>query len=105
MTTTDESPISVANLFKWLTIMMLFVVCGCLFINIRSQQVAKGKEIQRLKREQVSLKIAMQNVEANIKLALAPGALEERLGIMESSLGPVSVEQTEELTPQMTVAR
>ena len=101
----DNSTISVANLAKWSTVMMLFVVCGCLFINIRSQHVAKGKEIQSLKQKQVTLSIAIQNVEADIKRNLAPRVLEARLQAYNSTLSPVSVDQTENLIPEMTASR
>ena len=101
----ENSTISIANLAKWSTVMTLFVVCGCLFINIRSQHVAKGKEIQGLKQKQAILSIAIQDVEADIKRNLAPRVLEARLQAYNSTLEAVSVEQTETLIPGMTALR
>ncbi|MFT4638495.1 MAG: hypothetical protein ACI8T1_001816 [Verrucomicrobiales bacterium] len=101
----DNSTITVANLAKWSTVMMLFVVCGCLFINIRSQHVSKAREIQVLKDNLVSLSIAIQNVDADIKRNLAPRVLEARLQAYNSTLRAVGVEHTEELIPEMTALR
>lgn len=102
---TPDSSISIASLCKGSTIMMLFVVCSCLFINVRSQQMTKRQQIQDLKHEQASLRVAIQKVEADIKRNLAPRVLESRLQAYNSTLERVNVEQTEELVPEMTASR
>ena len=99
-----ESPVSSANLVKVATILMLGVVCGCLFINVRAQQVTKRAKIQKLKEKHVLIRIALQNVDVDIKRNLAPGVLEARLQAYHSDLKPVGVEQTEELVPEMTAS-
>lgn len=100
-----DTSISIAALCKGSTIMMLFVVCSCLFINVRSQQVTKRQQIQDLKHEQASLRVTIQKVEADIKRNLAPRVLESRLQAHNSTLARVNVEQTEELVPEMTASR
>ncbi|MCH1505943.1 MAG: hypothetical protein L7V86_20340 [Verrucomicrobiales bacterium] len=100
-----DSPIGVSLVVKGATVLMLGVVCGCLYINIRAGQVAKRQQIQELKEEQVIVRIAIQNVEADIKRNLAPRVLEARLAAYNSDLRPVSVEQTEALAPEMTASR
>ena len=100
-----ESPVSIANLAKWATVLMLFVVCGCLLINVRAQHTGKRNKINELKQAQVSVLIAVQNVEADIKRNLAPRVLEARLQAYHSDLAPVSVERTEALIPDMTASR
>ena len=102
---THQTPVNLAHLLKWSTVMALFVVCGCLFINIRSQHVAKRNKIQELKDEQASVSVAIQNVEADIKRNLAPRVLEARLQAHNSTLRPVSIEQTEELVSGITASR
>lgn len=101
----EESPISVANLFKWTTIMTLFVVCGCLFINIRSQQLQKRELIQELRREQADLKVSIQKTEFEIERNSETRVLLARLQTSESPLTPVGVDQTEDLAPEMTALR
>ncbi|NCF84319.1 MAG: hypothetical protein GWQ08_02145 [Verrucomicrobiaceae bacterium] len=101
----NDSPIGVSLVVKGATVLMLCVVCGCLYINIRSGHVAKRQQIQELKEEQVSVYIAVQNVEVDIKRNLAPRVLEARLQAYHSDLSPVSVEQTEALAPEMTASR
>ena len=105
MNAAHPSPISVGNLFKWFTIMMLFVVCGCLFINVRSQQVTKKRLIEDLITDQADTKSKIQKAESEIKASMAPGVLEELLNILDSPLGPVAIEETEDLSPRMTVSR
>ncbi len=98
----NDSPIGVSLIVKGATVLMLCVVCGCLYINIRAGHVAKRQQIQGLKEEQVIMDINVQNVEADIKRNLAPRVLEARLQAYNSDLRPVSVEQTEALAPEMT---
>ena len=105
MNATQSSTISVGNLCKWFTIMTLFVVCGCLFIHVRSQQVTKKREIAQLIKKQNQNETTIQRVQSEIKTALAPGILEEMLHILDSPLEPIAVEETEELSPSMTVSR
>ncbi len=85
--------------------MLLFVVCGCLFISMRSQHDVKYAEIDRLRKEQATVRLAIQKIDTNIKRHLAPGILEDRLRTYQSTLQPVGVEQTETLVPDMTAAR
>lgn len=101
----NDSPIGVSLIVKVATFLMLGVVCGCLYVNIRSSHGAKREMIQKLKEDQVSMRIALHNVEADIKRHLAPGVLETRLQAYNSDLRPVSVEQTEALVPEMTASR
>lgn len=101
----DDSPIGVSLIVKVATFLMLGVVCGCLYINIRASHGAKRKQIQTQKEAQTITRIALQNVEVNIKRNLAPGVLESRLQAYNSDLRPVGVEQTEALVPEMTASR
>ena len=101
----NNSPIGVSLVVKGATVLMLGVVCGCLYINTRAGHVAKRRQIQELKEQQVEVRIAVQNVEADIKRNLAPRVLEARLQAYNSDLRPVSVEQTESLAPEMTALR
>lgn len=100
----DDSPVNVGHLFKWLTILTLFVVCGCLFVNIRTQQAAKLAKIDDLRTDYHNLSLIEINLRAQIDLNEAPGVLEKRLTTVHSQLDQVPAEKTETFAPTMTAS-
>ncbi len=99
-----NSPVSIANLLQWLTILMLFVVCGCIFVNVRTQQVSKETQIQDLMRKHRDLGVELESVNAQLKQKRSPGYLASRLRDTGSKMAQVDVAETEELAPPMTVS-
>ncbi len=102
MSAYSDSPVSVANLIKWSMIMVAFVIVGCIFINVRSQQVAKEREVRDLLEKNRELALNIQSVESEIKRNRAPKVLINRLQGLDSLLSKVNVNQTEELLRPMT---
>ncbi len=100
----DRPSLSVVALFKWATILMLFVVCGCLFINTRMQQETQRKRIEGFRTAYSDLLTTKQELEADIKKNRAQGILEARLAAQNSTLARVPVEDTETLIPAMTAS-
>ena len=99
-----DSPISVANLLQWFTILMLFVVCCCIFVNVRTQQVSKERSIQQLMRQHRDLGEELESVQAQLKQKRSPGFLAARLRDVGSPMTQADVAETEELTPLMTAS-
>jgi len=99
-----DSPVSIANLLQWLTILMLFVLCGCIFVNVRTQQVTKEQQIQDLRRQHRYIGVELDVVRAQLKQKRSPGFLAARLRESGSQMAQADVSETEELTPVMTAA-
>lgn len=102
--TLPKSPVSFGNLLQWLTIFMLFVVCGCIFVNIRTQQVAKEQNIQKLMREHRDLGIERESVRSLLTQRRSLADLGRRLHDAGSPLAQVAVEDTEQLERPRTAA-
>lgn len=100
----EQSPLSILNLLKWGTILLLFVVIGCVFINVRAQQVAKERELVNLADERRELELALNRELSHFKSQLTPLGLEPRLKAFRSELVKVGVDRTESLNRLLTAS-
>jgi hypothetical protein len=93
----DNAPVRCLTILKWLTVLFLFVLTGCLFVTIRANHEATRDRIVMLDKQVEEIHMKTKSVRASVKTALGPNTLAGRLRMHESSLNRVGVERTEPL--------
>lgn len=93
----ENSPFRCLTILKWLTVLFLFVLTGCIFVSIRAHHEATRDRIVMLDKQVEEIQMKTKSVRASVKAALGPDILAGRLRLHESALNRVGAERTEPL--------